>query len=423
MHVKVRQTCRLCGSKSLTTIVDLGSQMLASAFVSEENQDYLPLRKVPLELVRCNPEIDEEACGLVQLRHTFPSDIMYSDYWYASGVNQTMRDALADITRRAADFVSLAKDDIAVDIGCNDGTLLESYKLVSSELNLVGFDPAKNFVGVQGEGFLRINDYFNKASYTGAIGAKKAKIVTSIAMFYDLEDPIAFSSEIADILDDNGIWILQMADLPNMLKHNMFDNICHEHVTYYHLAPMEYLLRRCNMKLVDVEMNQVNGSSYRFYIRKNTGLEPSKDAIKRIAKVRFDEFNMALDTDTPYKRFKDNIERNKNDLLFFINQERAEGKKVFVYGASTKGNVLLQYCGLNEEIIPCAAERNPRKWGTKTLGSGIPIVSEEDARAMSPDYFLVLPYHFLDEMLVREQDFTARGGKFIVPVPHVKLVP
>jgi len=423
MHVKVRQTCRLCGSKSLTTIVDLGSQMLASAFVSEENQDYLPLRKVPLELVRCNPEIDEDACGLVQLRHTFPSDIMYSDYWYASGVNQTMRDALADITRRAADFVSLAKDDIAVDIGCNDGTLLKSYKLVNSELNLVGFDPAKNFVGAQGEGFLRINDYFNKASYTDALGAKKAKIVTSIAMFYDLEDPIAFASEIADILDDNGIWILQMADLPNMLKHNMFDNICHEHVTYYHLAPMEYLLKRCNMKLVDVEMNQVNGSSYRFYIRKNTGLEPSKDAIKRIAKVRFDEFNMALDTDTPYKRFKDNIERNKNDLLFFINQERAEGKKVFVYGASTKGNVLLQYCGLNEEIIPCAAERNPRKWGTKTLGSGIPIVSEEDARAMSPDYFLVLPYHFLDEMLVREQDFTARGGKFIVPVPHVKLVP
>ena len=423
MHVKVRQTCRLCGSKSLTTIVDLGSQMLASAFVSEENQDYLPLRKVPLELVRCNPEIDEDACGLVQLRHTFPGDIMYSDYWYASGVNQTMRDALADITRRAADFVSLAKDDIAVDIGCNDGTLLKSYKLVNSELNLVGFDPAKNFVGAQGEGFLRINDYFNKASYTDALGAKKAKIVTSIAMFYDLEDPIAFASEIADILDDNGIWILQMADLPNMLKHNMFDNICHEHVTYYHLAPMEYLLKRCNMKLVDVEMNQVNGSSYRFYIRKNTGLEPSKDAIKRIAKVRFDEFNMALDTDTPYKRFKDNIERNKNDLLFFINQERAEGKKVFVYGASTKGNVLLQYCGLNEEIIPCAAERNPRKWGTKTLGSGIPIVSEEDARAMSPDYFLVLPYHFLDEMLVREQDFTARGGKFIVPVPHVKLVP
>lgn len=423
MHIKVRQTCRLCGSGSLTRILDLGPQMLASAFVSEENQEMVPLRKVPLELVRCNPELDEGACGLVQLRHTFPSDIMYSDYWYASGVNQTMRDALADIARRAAEFVSLAENDIAVDIGCNDGTLLKAYKAVKDSLDLIGFDPAKNFVGVQGEGFQRINDYFNKASYTIARGTKKAKIVTSIAMFYDLEDPIAFSRDIADIMADDGIWILQMADLPNMLKHNMFDNICHEHVAYYHLAPLEYLLSKCGMKLVDVEMNQVNGSSYRFYIRKNAGPEPTSEAFKRIARIRFDEFNMALDTETPYREFKENIERNKNDLLFFINQEKAKGKKVFVYGASTKGNVLLQYCELNEELVPFAAERNPRKWGARTLGSDIPIVSEEDARAMNPDYFLVLPYHFLDEMLRRENEFISRGGKFIVPVPYVKLVP
>lgn len=421
MNVKVRQTCRLCGSKSLTPILDLGPQMLASAFASKDNEDRLPTRKVPLELVRCNPELDENACGLVQLKHTFPSDIMYTDYWYASGVNQTMRDALADITSKAVQYVDIVKGDIAVDIGCNDGTLLKSYK--NPALELVGFDPAKNFVGVVGEGFTRINDYFNKQSYIAAKGQKKAKIVTSIAMFYDLEDPVSFSKDIFDILADDGIWVLQMADLPNMLAHNMFDNICHEHTTYYSLAPMEYIFKRCGMKLVDVEMNNVNGSSYRFYIRKATGPDATVDAVKRIAKVRFDEFNMALDTDEPYKKFKENIERNKSDLLFFINQERAKGKKIFVYGASTKGNVLLQYCGLNEEIIPYAAERNPRKWGTRTLGSNIPIISEEDARAMKPDYFLVLPYHFLDEMIVREKEFIDRGGKFIVPVPSVKLVP
>lgn len=421
MNVKVRQTCRLCGSKSLSPILDLGPQMLASAFASKENEDCLPLRKVPLELVRCNPELDENACGLVQLKHTFPSDIMYTDYWYASGVNQTMRDALADITTRAKEFVTIKKGDVAVDIGCNDGTLLKSYG--NPELDLLGFDPAKNFMGVEGEGFTRITDYFNKNSYLAARGTKKAKIITSIAMFYDLEDPTAFTRDIFDILDDDGVWVLQMADLPNMLRNNMFDNICHEHTTYYYLAPMEFLLQRCGMKLVDVEMNSVNGSSYRFYIRKINGPEPSEGARKRIAKVRFEEFNMALDTDAPYKKFKENIERNKNDLLFFINQERAKGKKVFVYGASTKGNVLLQYCELNENIIPFAADRNPRKWGTKTLGSNIPIISEEDARAMMPDYFLVLPYHFLDEMLVREKEFIDRGGKFVVPVPTVKLVP
>lgn len=421
MNVKVRQTCRLCGSKSLSLILDLGPQMLASAFASKDNEDRLPTRKVPLELVRCNPELDENACGLVQLRHTFPSDIMYTDYWYASGVNQTMRDALADITSKVVQYVDIVKGDIAVDIGCNDGTLLKSYK--NPALELVGFDPAKNFVGVVGEGFTRINDYFNKQSYIAAKDQTKAKIVTSIAMFYDLEDPVSFSKDIFDILADDGIWVLQMADLPNMLAHNMFDNICHEHTTYYSLAPMEYIFKRCGMKLVDVEMNNVNGSSYRFYIRKASGPDPTVDAVKRIAKVRFDEFNMALDTDEPYKKFKENIERNKSDLLFFINQERAKGKKIFVYGASTKGNVLLQYCGLNEEIIPYAAERNPRKWGTRTLGSNIPIISEEDARAMNPDYFLVLPYHFLDEMIVREKEFIDRGGKFIVPVPSVKLVP
>ena len=421
MNVKVRQTCRLCGSKSLTPILDLGPQMLASAFVSKDHEDRLPIRKVPLELVRCNPELDENACGLVQLKHTFPSDIMYTDYWYASGVNQTMRDALADITLKAVQFVEILEGDIAVDIGCNDGTLLKSYK--NPALELVGFDPAKNFVGVADEGFTRINDYFNKQSYIAFKGEKKAKIVTSIAMFYDLEDPVAFSKDIFDILADDGIWVLQMADLPNMLAHNMFDNICHEHTTYYSLSPMEYIFKRCGMKLVDVEMNNVNGSSYRFYIRKSSGLAATVDAVKRIAKVRFNEFNMALDTDKPYKKFKENIERNKNDLLFFINQERARGKKIFVYGASTKGNVLLQYCGLDEKIIPYAAERNPRKWGTKTLGSNIPIISEEDARAMKPDYFLVLPYHFLDEMIVREKEFIDRGGKFIVPVPSVKLVP
>ena len=421
MNVISRQSCRLCGSKSLTTILDLGHQMLASAFASEENKDFLPTRKVPLELVRCNPELDENACGLVQLKHTFPSDIMYTNYWYASGVNQTMRDALADITKSAKQFVTIKPGDIALDIGCNDGTLLRSYQ--DGSLDLVGFDPAKNFLGERDEGFRRINDYFSKTSYRAALGPKKAKIVTSIAMFYDLENPIAFTQDIHDVLEDEGIWILQMADLPTMLRNNMFDNICHEHLAYYHLAPMESLLRRCGMKVVDIEMNFVNGSSYRIYIRKAEGPEPTADAVNRIARVRIDEFNMALDTDAPYNHFKENIERNKNDLLFFIKQEMAKGKKVFVYGASTKGNVLLQYCDLNEKIIPFAAERNPRKWGTKTLGSNIPIISEAEARSKKPDYFLVLPYHFMDEMLVREKEFINQGGRFIVPVPTVKLVP
>lgn len=422
MNVRVRQTCRLCGSKSLTSILDLGSQMLASAFLAADNADKIPLRKVPLELVRCNPELDENACGLVQLRHTFPSDIMYTNYWYASGVNQTMRDALADITSKAMNYVDVKPGDIAVDIGCNDGTLLKTYN--NPLIDLVGFDPAKNFLKLQNEDFTRVNDYFNSHTYRNLKGQKKAKIITSIAMFYDLEDPVGFTNEINEILEDDGVWVLQMADLPNMLAHNMFDNICHEHTAYYSLAPMEYLFRVCGMKLIDIEKNEINGSSYRFYIKKICSEhDVTLAAAERIAKIRLDEFNMALDTPEPYKMFKENIERNKNDLLFFINQERSKGKKIFVYGASTKGNVLLQYCGLDSSIIPFAADRNPQKWGTCTLGSDIPIISEEDARNLQPDYFLVLPYHFLNEMQEREKEFIARGGKFIIPVPEVRLVP
>jgi SAM-dependent methyltransferase len=420
VNVVVRQTCRLCGSRSLTPIVDLGEQLLASTFASETNRDRIPTRKVPLELVRCNPELDEAACGLVQLRHSFPPDIMYSEYWYLSGVNQTMRDALAQIAARTHDFVELAAGDIVIDIGCNDGTLLNSYR--PAGLDRIGFDPAQNFTDTKDE-FLRVPTYFNAASYRLARGERKAKVVTSIAMFYDLEDPNRFTAEIAEILDDKGVWILQMADLPNMLRFNMFDNICHEHLCYYHLAPLETLFRRHGLKVVDVEINFVNGSSYRIYIRKQHGPAPTREAQARIAKLRFDEFNLALDTDAPYERFKGNIEKNKHDLVAFLGRMKQQGKKVLVYGASTKGNVLLQYCGIDPSLVEFAADRNPRKWGCKTLGSNLPIISEDDARAMQPDYFLVLPYHFLDEMLVRERAFIERGGKFIVPVPSVKLVP
>ena len=420
MHVKIRRSCRLCGSNSLTPVLDLGGQMLASAFVTKENADRLPTRRVPLELVRCNLEHDENACGLVQLKHTFPADIMYTEYFYVSGINQTMRAALADITTKVGEFVDLKSGDIVIDIGCNDGTLLNSYRVEG--LDRVGFDPALNLNDAKVDTFSRIPTYFNKESYVLARGQKKAKVVTSIAMFYDLEDPNKFTSEVASILADYGVWVLQMADLPNMLRHNMFDNICHEHLTYYHLSPMEYLLHRHGLALADIEMNMVNGSSYRLYIRKAHKIVPTKQAQARIVATRLAEFNLALDTDEPFQQFKENIERNKHDLLFFLKQIRERNETVFAYGASTKGNVLLQYCDITPDLVPFAADRNPRKWGGRTLGSDIPIISEDEARQKKPDYFLVLPYHFMAEIVEREREFVARGGKFIVPVPQVKII-
>jgi len=421
MKVTVRKTCRLCGSDSLTRVLDLGGQLLATAFVSRDKPCHVPLRKVPLELVRCNPQVDEKACGLVQLRHTFPAELMYSEYWYLSGVNQTMRNALKEISEEVSKRAGLKPGDTIIDIGCNDGTLFNSYAV--DKLDKVGFDPAQNLAGGKDEGFVRIPDFFNKESFERVRPGKKAKVVTSIAMFYDLEDPNKFTADVAGVLDDNGLWVLQMADLPNMLKHNMFDNICHEHLCYYHLAPLEILFKRHGLRLLDIEKNYVNGSSYRLYIGKAGGLKSTPEGLDRVARMRFEEFNMALDTEAPYREFEDNIKKNKHDLMSFLKKMKSSGKKVFVYGASTKGNVLLQYCGITPDLVPFAAERNPRKWGMLTIGTNIPIISEEEARAQNPDFFLVLPYHFLDEMIEREKDFINRGGKFIIPVPTVRLVP
>ncbi len=421
MNIVKRVSCRVCGSRALTPVIDLGAQMLASAFVLDGSKLELPQRKVPLELVRCDPQLDEKACGLVQLRHSFPKNLIYGNYGYASGVNQTMRDALAEITRRAQDFVKLDSGDIVVDIGANDGTLLRSYKVPG--LDMIGFDPART-VAQADEPFTRVVDFFNAEAFRRVRGADaRAKLITSIAMFYDLDEPADFMRDIASILHPDGVWVVQFADLAGMLFTNMYDNICHEHVAYYHLAPFERLLADVNLELVDVELNDVNASSYRLFVRHRNGPPSAEEGLARVRARQITEFNMKLDDAEPYDSFRENVISSRYSLRYLLEFLKKEGKLVIGYGASTKGNVILQYCDITRDLVPYLADRNPRKHGGSTLGTDIPIISEEEARAMKPDYFLVLPYHFLPEMLKREQEFVDRGGRFIVPVPTVQLIP
>lgn len=416
-----RNTCRICGSKSLTPVVSLGDQFIAGAFTGPDGNPPMK-RRIPLDLVRCDPALEQNACGLVQLKHSVPPKVLYRSYWYRSGINQTMRDNLAGIAHAGEDAVKLQAGDLVIDIGCNDGTLLKSYK--TQGLRILGFDPATNIVEyAKANGVPVVNDFFSAEALRRVYPDEKPKVITSIAMFYDLENPHKFVGDIKSILHERGIWILELSYLPTMLEMNSFDTICHEHLEYYALAPMERLFAEHDLEVLDVQLNFMNGGSFRIFVgHKGKLAKLSDEAQERVQNLRVQEFELALDTDQPYEIFRKQIEKIKKDVLDFLKKAKKAGKLVHGYGASTKGNTILQYCEITPDLMPAIADRNKDKFGSFTIGTHIPIISEEESRKQKPDYYFVLPWHFIDEMKKRETEFLARGGKFVLPMPEVREV-
>lgn len=416
MNVSAIEACRSCKSKDLISILSLGNQYVSDFIDSLVQQ----IQKLPLELVLCDAK--NGGCGLLQLRHTTPRELLYRQYWYRSGINQTMKDALADITGKAESLIRLDKRDIVLDIGSNDSTLLRSYK--TDGLELVGFEPARNLMAYAGiNNGMIINDFFSYELFQKFFGNRKAKIITSIAMFYDLDDPNIFVEDAKKCLDDKGLWIIQMNYLPSMLQQNAFDNIGHEHLEYYSLYSLENLIERHGLEVFDIEFNDINGGSFRTYI-KHVGAEvkSSPGSESRVNGARKFEQSLKLDDLAIYEKFASGVSTIKETLYNFIRKETEKGKRVYVYGASTRGNTLLQYCNLDNSLIKSAAERNPDKWGKLTVGSLIPIISEDQARAERPDYFLMLPWAFIKEFIEREREFLQSGGKFIVPLPEFRVI-
>jgi NDP-4-keto-2,6-dideoxyhexose 3-C-methyltransferase len=410
-----RKTCRICGSAELKNVIDLGAQFVASAFI----KDHVPAElatPLPLEVVRCS-----KGCGLVQLRQTVDPALLYGhNYGYRSGTNEMMRDNLRSITAAVESLIKLAPGDTVLDIGCNDGTLLESYG--TKGLDHVGFDPSSNVAAAaRAKGFEVVNDFYSQGAFEKVRRGRKARVITSIAMFYDLEDPPAFVHEVAGALADDGVWVIELSYLPRMLARNSFDTICHEHLEYYALRQIEWMLEREKLQVQRVEQNEANGGSFRLFIRR-AGVAFSDADRESTHKLRDSERELGLETERPYDAFVAASRQVREDLRRLLGELKAAGKSVWLYGASTKGNTLLQYAGIDPQLVVKAADRNPDKWGLRTLGTNIPIVSEDDARAAKPDYFLVLPWHFLDAFVKRETAFLARGGKFIVPFPKVRLV-
>jgi hypothetical protein len=375
---------------------------------------------VPLELVRCDTTRDQEACGLLQTKHTVPGAILYRSYWYRSGINRTMTDNLHGIAQRAQGLAKLEAGDLVIDIGCNDGTLLDGYTV--DGLKMLGFDPSDVSRYAIEKGYEVVRNFFTAEGAKARYPEQKAKVITSIAMFYDLEDPQEFVEGIAACLAEDGVWVIELSYMPTMIAKNSFDTIVHEHLEYYSLAVLEWLLDEVGLEAVAAELNDINGGSIRLFVghRGKRQIVPADFA--GLQDLRVGEFELALDSPVPYDRFARESERVRDELRALLERLRDEGKKVHIYGASTKGNTILQYIDASTDLIEAAADRNPDKWGSETIGTGIPIISEEESRAASPDYYLALPWHFLDEFLEREAEFLARGGEFIVPLPEVHLV-
>ncbi len=394
--------CRSC-TGSLTEIINLGS-IYQNNFVDEQSK----LIKSPLSLAKCNN------CGLVQLHDEFDMDSLYRQYWYKSSLNKSMIVALQDIISNIESRINLNDNDVVVDIGANDGTLLSLYS--NKKLKRIAFDPALNLKEeLQKNCEYMINDYFNSSTYPIE---KKAKVITSIAMFYDLPDPNKFIEDIKLILDEDGIWIVQFTDLLSMLKINAFDNICHEHLEYYSFEVIKNILENHNLEIFDVSNNNVNGGSIRIYVS-NKNKFKVKDSVQDMLKLEKDYLDSFIN---PFEAFKKRTEFIKSFVKDFIVQEKNKGKKIFVLGASTKGNTLLQYFNIDNTLIDYCAEVNKDKFGLKTVGTNIPIISEEDALKMNPDYFLILPWHFLDTFKKNFKSYLNNGGKFIVPCPEPKII-
>jgi hypothetical protein len=402
--------CRASGSQHLIPVLNLGNQALTGVFPRTADQ---PVTTGPLELVWC-PE-----SGLLQLNHRYdPSEMYGENYGYRSGLNQSMVRHLEAKVRRLEAMVTLREGDVVVDIGSNDATLLKSY--TTGGLERIGIDPTgKKFEQFYTPEIRLVPDFFSQANYE-SVTAKKARIVTSIAMFYDLDDPVAFARQIAAILADDGIWHFEQSYMPSMLRTNSYDTICHEHLEYYSISVVKAVAEAAGLRLLDVQMNAVNGGSFAVTAARKNSRHRADNAI--LHWLLEQEKRMGLDTPRPFREFEERVFRHREDLRRLVEALVNDGKRIVGYGASTKGNVLLQFCGLGPDEIPAIADVNPDKFGCVTPGSHIPIVSEAEARAMNPDYFLVLPWHFKTGIVERERSFLERGGKMIFPFPDIEII-
>ena len=407
MYKKIEK-CRICGNTHLECVLDLGKQMLTGVFPREKNAD---VTTGPLRLVKCVG--GDDVCGLLQMEHSYDLGEMYGEnYGYRSGLNASMVAHLNNKVKRILGLIALNDGDLVMDIGSNDSTTLQAYP--SSGPVLVGVDPTGiKFHQYYPSHIQLIPDFFTSALVNARFPGQKAKVVTSFSMFYDLEDPMGFMQQVYDVLADDGIWVFEQSYMPTMLDTNSYDTVCHEHLEFYALRQIKWMADRVGFKILDVEFNDINGGSFSVTVAKAHG---DLTIVPSIQKILDDEHSKGLNTLVPYQEFAERVVKTKRDLLDFTRTAHSENKTISVLGASTKGNVLLQYCDLTTNDVEFVGEVNPEKFGCYTPGTWIPIISEQELLAKKPDYLIVLPWHFRQFFISNKK---LSGINLVFPLPNL----
>ncbi len=415
MGMKTIQSCRICGNRQLDDVLDLGHISMTGIFPSENRSD---VASGALTLQKCKADSGSEACGLLQLKEIYDTDSKYGqNYGYRSGITQTMQKHLGGIVRRLTKVVGLGSHDTVLDIGSNDGTLLKTYQHGGA---LFGVDPsAEQFHSEYPDNSTLIVDFFPSEDLNVQAPDCGFKVITSIAMFYDLHDPLAFMRAISEKLAPGGVWYTEQSYVGALYEHLCYDSVCHEHFNFYGLSQLQWMAERANLKIIDVVFNDINGGSFGvLFCNAQDERKPNHDLIQSI--LQREKTNPEF-SEAAISILQTRVDRHITVIKDFFEGARQSGEVVLGYGASTKGNVLLQCAGVTAEMMSAIAERDPRKFGCYTPGTKIPIVSEIDAKAMKPDYLFVLPWHFKSEILQREREFLEQGGKIIFPLPRFEI--
>ncbi len=402
--IKVNKSCRVCNSSNLETVIDLGNQALTGVFVEEGNS----VNKFNMSLSMCKD------CGLTQINEVYDLNLLYGDgYGYESALNSSMVNHLASKANELKNIVNLKDNDIIIDIGSNDATTLSFFENNVLKIG-VDYTGSKFLEKYEEHKSLLVPDFFPSKKLDEIIKGKKAKIISSYSCFYDLPDPVFFAKEVSKILSSDGVWCLEQSYMPSMLETNSFDTICHEHIEYYRLTDIKNICDYADLEIKDVKFNDINGGSFSLIVaHKNSSISQNDTVLDVLEKENSKNWIQE------FKNFNYRIEDLKDLTIKKLSHLKKEGKRVVGIGASTKGNVLLQYYGINSDLLECIGEVNKNKFGCKTPGTNIPIVNEDELLKTNPDYLFILPWHF-KEFFLNSRKF--KGFKAIFPLPTMEII-